>query len=89
MKQSQNCAQHFIEDREERKRESCVLECHEDEDVASHERKACSTFSGDIKERIMLRREEITRLLKHSTDDEDLYKECFERFIDMEENFII
>ena len=65
------------------------LECHEDEEVARHDRKACSIFSGDIIDRIRLRKEAITRLLKHSTDDEELYKECFEIFIDMEENFII
>ena len=65
------------------------LECYDDEDVARHESKAFSMFSGDIKDRIRLRKEAITRLLRHSTDDEDLYKECFEIFINMEENFII
>ena len=65
------------------------LECYDDDDVARDESKAFSMFSGDIKDRIRLRKEAITRLLRHSTDDEDLYKECFEIFIDMEENFII
>ena len=64
-------------------------ECYEDDNVARQETKPCSMFSGDIKDRIGLRKEAIARLLKHSTDDEDLYKECFEIFIDMEENFII
>ena len=103
MKQGENCAKCFIEEREEREREKTTydfkvdrlkklknvqLECYEDEEEVRHERHTCSTFSGDIKDRTMLRKEAITRLLNHATDDEDVYKECFELFIDMEENFI-
>lgn len=65
------------------------LECYEDEEVAWYERKSFSMFSDDITDRIRLRKEAINRLLKHSKDDEDIYKECLEMYIDMEENFII
>ena len=65
------------------------LECYEDEVVAWQERKVFSMFSDDIKDRIRLRKEAITRLLKHSKDDEDVYEECLEMYIDMEENFIL
>ena len=65
------------------------LECYEDEEVAWYEGKAFSMFSDDIKDRTRLRKEAINRLLKHSKDDEDVYQECLEMYIDMEENFII
>ena len=65
------------------------LECHEDEEVAWYERKPLPMFSDDINDRIRLRKEAINRLLKHSKDDEDVYEECLEMYIDMEENFII
>ena len=65
------------------------LECYEDEEVAWYEGKAFSMFSDNIKDRIRLRKDAINRLLKHSKDDEDIYEECLEMYIDMEENFII
>ena len=65
------------------------LECYEDEEVAWYEGKAFSMFSDDIKDRTRLRKEAINRLLKHCKDDEDVYQECLEMYIDMEENFII
>ena len=75
----------------ERLRNAIVLqlECYEDEEVAWYERKAISMFSDDIKDRIRLRKEALKRILKHSKDDEDMYEECLEMYIDMEENFII
>ena len=75
----------------ERLRNAIVLqlECYEDEEVAWYEGKAFSMFSDDIKDRTRLRKEAINRLLKHSKDDEDVYQECLEMYIDMEENFII
>ena len=75
----------------ERLRNAIVLqfECYEDEDVAWYERKAVSMFSDDINDRIRLRKEALKRLLKHSKDDGDMYEECLEMYIDMEENFII
>ena len=75
----------------ERLRNSIVLqlECYEDEEVAWNEGKAFPMFSDDFNDRIRLRKEAISRLLKHSKDDEDVYEECLEMYIDMEENFII
>ena len=101
MKQGENCAKYFIEERERekttydfkvdqlKKLKNVQLECYEDEEVAWYERKTLSMFSDDIKDRIRLRKEALKRLLKHSKDDEDMYEECLEMYIDMEENFII
>ena len=46
-------------------------------------------FAGNSENRIEMRKKMLNRLLQHFETDEDMYDECVEMFVNMEENFVV
>ena len=46
-------------------------------------------FVGNFQDRMKMRKKMINRVLKHYENDEDMYEECIEMFINMEEDLVV
>ena len=83
-KRSKNVVKGFVASNET----NIPTELHHDLEQEESSGIASQDFVGDIQDRMHMREKTLNVLLKHYNNDEDMYDEAFEMFVNMEENWV-